>query len=1047
MHIDHAPSRLLADLERLTSEQPRRRKRLVSPDLNFGRELLTALARRTGGWIGWEATTVRTIADSLAFVPLAAQDRRAANDVELGELVSAAFDQCRAEGLLLAGFETLGHSLGFRVALRDAVLELRTAGVSAEQLLQVAPRGSAAAELAAVLRSYVALLQTRALVDPAGVFQAALDAFDDEAPYVLDGITALVPTLTLRGLPGQLVARLVARGAVVLQCDIGPGADCTRTLLSHCADAGASSTLAWACGTTMPDATADAHDTSLATVDMFAAVTPSDELREVCRRVIAEGRRWDEVEIAATDPDVYGVALDALCQQTGIAATMLRGVPLAQTRLGRALEHWFEWLSDGLSADLLRESLESGALASPNEAIPVTVLARELRTLRIGWGRACYETAIASLRQREPGADDAAAGVDQPASATARVLADLLQALLELAVDAPERDSHAAVLTSTAALAGVTLQYTAMMRTDGERDTITLQRLQQRLRSLAALEPRSTDFTSALAVLREALSDVRAWTSVSPLRQPFSATGGALHLTDIAHAGATARPRIFVVGLDADRASGPARQDALLPDTTRRSIAGDCLPTVHDRRSAWAVTLSTALSALRGAVTLSYAIRTSADDREASPAPLMLQAMRIISNTPALTYAALRERLLPPACAMPTQDVAAGAGLLDARDVWLNAIASGELLQDASVQLGAAFPALATGLAAAAAFGHESPSAFHGIVPAEHSPLRANALATVPLSASSLERLSRCGLSWLYHYGLELRVPDDPEYDPDSWLDASQRGALLHSVFEQFVQLYRSDRLAIAAPDAQVAIRNITERQLAQFVVLIPPPGTSAYRAESAEIHRAALAFLQMERDALAIGDAGVWLQTEFALRDGARSARYRLTDDRVIALTGRVDRVDQFADGRLRIIDYKTGSPSRFRPSSRNAAFNGARLLQPALYADAVSEVLKTQVTHFEYRFPTDRGQNVIIAFSADELAPLRSVVTALLDGALAGEFLPTTDAADCAFCEHSPICRVRNARYSTVSPRASWAEANAASIPAYVPMLTRRDRKGGGP
>jgi hypothetical protein len=369
MHTPVAPSRLLAHVERLTAAQPHTRKRLVAPDLNFGRELLTALARRTGGWIGWEATTIRGIADALAFVPLAERGRRAANDVEIGDLVSAAFDACRADGLLSAGFAAHGRSAGFRTALLDTMLEVRTAGLAVESLLLSTSRAGATPDLAQVLQRYIALLSARSLVDPAGVFQAALDAFEREAPFVLDGLTTLSPALALRGLPGALVARLVDRGAVILDCDVAPDTARTGTLLSHADTHTACSTLAWACATSMPGPVTGAPDATLCALDLFVAATPTDELREVCRRVLSEGLQWDEVEIVATDPDTYGIALDALAQQCGIRVSMLRGVPLAQTRLGRALEHWLVWLRDGLPADLLRESLEAGEIASPDAAI------------------------------------------------------------------------------------------------------------------------------------------------------------------------------------------------------------------------------------------------------------------------------------------------------------------------------------------------------------------------------------------------------------------------------------------------------------------------------------------------------------------------------------------------------------------------------------------------------------------------------------------------------------------------------------------------------
>ena len=144
---------LLHSLRSVTRAHPTARKLLVAPDINLGRELLASLARATGGWIGWEATNLRGIAEDLAFVPLAQQGVRAGSDVEIAALVNRALDAAIAAGRVGARIETLQGSLGFRRALRDALLALRTAGISATSIRStsaIAP-DSPAHDLPAVL--------------------------------------------------------------------------------------------------------------------------------------------------------------------------------------------------------------------------------------------------------------------------------------------------------------------------------------------------------------------------------------------------------------------------------------------------------------------------------------------------------------------------------------------------------------------------------------------------------------------------------------------------------------------------------------------------------------------------------------------------------------------------------------------------------------------------------------------------------------------------------------------------------------------------------
>jgi ATP-dependent helicase/nuclease subunit B len=1054
---------ILRSLALATEAHPTDHKRLVGPDVNYGRECLITLARATGGWIGWEATTVRGIAEELAFVPLAERGVRVGSDVEIGALVNHAFDRARAAGRLGAHAIALDRALGFRRAVLDAVLELRVAGVSVEDVRQCAEAGSPAADLPAVLEEYERLLTEHHLTDPAGILRAAIEHFDREARYVLVGPVFLTPTLALRGLPGQLVERLIAHGARVLAADPVVGLTPPLRLLAGRAgdghdavgapDASARcSALAWAQASELPADDDPRLDPAAVDVDIFAAATPSDELREVCRRVIADGLRWDEVEIVATDVDTYGVALDALCQQLGIGATMLHGVPLSRTRLGRALDRWLAWLEGGLPADVLREALEAGELHAPGADVTPAALARELRALTIGWGRSRYEAALAPLEEGRRAAelrrgdDESDAALEERRAArrrTGAALAALLRALLACTPVVPERGRDHPVRSSAAALARATLGWLALVPLHGMAEEQTALRLRTRLEQVAAVDGADAPFASAMAALRDALADLRAWPLVTEGRKPWSAAGGMLHLTDLVHAGATGRRRTFVVGLDADRTAGGGPEDPLLPDAPRRAIAGGALATSQDRREEAAFTLAAALASLRGRVTLSYATSGALDGRESGPSPILLQAWRIVLHDRTLSYDALRDALRPPAAAVPARG---GDGrlrhgqLLDGRDVWLDAMVEGALLLDGEALVRAAFPGLDAGLRATELAAAVGATAHHGIVPQAAGVLDPTGRDGAEISPSALETLAACPLAWFYRYGLALRQPDDPEYDPERWLDAIERGALLHEVFETFVRAYRGRQHEIVDDAARAHILAIVDDAVARWRAMVPPPGEAVFEAEAAELRRAALAFLEMERAFAERGDRGAWAQVEYAFGNGEPPGAYPLPDGRVLNVVGRADRVDALPDGSLRVIDYKTGKASRFARSAKAAPFDGGRQLQPALYAAAIAGLLDAPVTRFEYRFPTERGENEIVSYAGEELERAREIVDGLLEHVRAGAFVPTNDGKDCIHCEYRTICRVRGEGKTTTSPRVAWAKECAPTLDVYRTMRSRR-------
>lgn len=1055
---DISRSRLLESLVRVNAAHPHTRKRLLGVDVNHGRELLLSLGRITGGWVGWEATTLRRIAGDLAFVPLHSRGLRVASDVELSALTVAALDQSIARGMVTAEFAGMARHRGFLVALQDAVLELRMAGVLPVELARASTPGSPAAQVAPVLAEFERILSDSRVVDAAGVFRLALEVFDDEASCVLDGITVIAPASSMRGVTGALLARLLDHGAMLLDADRAiPRTDGATDphdgslLPAPPDDQFSRSVLGWALATRVPAATDPRFDATLVQVDLFAAATPSEELREVCRRVMAEGLRWDEVEIVTTDPDTYGIALDALCQQLGIAATMLKGIPLLRTRVGRALERWFFWLGNGLPSDTLRQAIEAGDIATPDAEVAPHELATALRSHRVGWGRTRFEALLARLQEQQQvdvddPDDDSTAGERrarrEARTARERALAALLQRVLDATPPVPERGSFIDVETTPAALASATLVYLSQLVLTDAAEQQTLDRLQNRLGRLAELEETPTDFATALAALGEALADLRAWPPTKHARKPYRADGGLLHLTDLAHAGSSGRARTFVVGLDAERTSGSARQDPLIPDAVRRAIGRDRMPEVSDRRALWLEQLGVSFSTMRGRVTLSWAMRSALDGRDAGPSPLLLQVHRVLQHDDGCTFEQLRDAVMPPACAVPRDGAIEVA--LDARDAWLGAIGSEAALLDATAIVRSAFPMLRAGLSARDHSEASRLSAFHGMIPDAALALDPTRPGARPLSPSGLETLGRCPLQWFYRYGLGLRPPEDPEFDVEAWLDPLQRGSLLHEIFERFVQLYRGAQDSIVGDDAAMALETLAQEVIERWREQEPPPSESVFATEVTELRRAARAFLQMERDALRNGDQARWAEIEYGFGETSR-ATYRLSDGRTIALRGRADRIDRFADGTLRIVDYKTGRPTSYQPDPKKAAFNGGRLLQPALYADAIGSALDGTVSRFEYRFPTDRGGNAIVPFEAAAFADSRELITALVSHVSRGHFVPTTDAHDCRHCDHAPICRVHVAERGTESPRATWASLNAAELTAYDSMRARRDVDAG--
>jgi RecB family exonuclease len=1013
----------LSALAQFDATNPLSRKLLIAPDIAWGWETIVALARTRRGIVGWEATTLLGLAQDLAFTEIGHRQLARATDVQLTTLVDRALAECCAARTVGAGFAALATGLGFRRAVKDAVLTLRTAGVSAEQVQSAVERHSPAWDAAAVLSSYERLLAESTLLDPAALLRLAVERFDEEARYVLHGHTLLAAELAPRGLARLLMERLVAAGATVLP-------------------------------EPLPRHSTEPARTSAEEFDFFVASSPSTEILEVMRRVVQEGRHWDEVEIVTTDRDTYGIALDALCQREQIPCTLLDGVPLARTRVGRAAERWLRWLEDGLPARLVREALEagdvSGELSAESQELSawLSALSSQLSASveKIGWGRARYEEACDRLRagtfnrpprQHDDESDeDFAARVEQRRQEEAHLLA-LLERVLAATPPVPELGTSHDVTASCASLASALRQLMALLPLESHAERRAATRLNDRLVELEDGDKTPVRFAMAMAELRDGIGDLRGWTDASPAERPRISCGGAIHLTDVAHGGTTGRPRVFVVGLDADRAGGSRTQDPILPDSARRLIGADLLPLTADRREERRWQLSAMLARVTGRLTLSLATDDDGAGNTVNPAHAVLELFRQEQGDGSLGYKKLHESLGEPCSAVPRAE-----SMLDTRGVWLSAIAGGDGdYRDGERLVRAAWPLLDAGLSAQSTREGDAFTAYHGLVPAAAGRLDPRQ-STVPISPSSLELLSSCPLAWFYHYGLGLTPPDIQEYDSEQWLNAAARGELLHKLYEQMGKNYRDRQQDLLDDGARVDVLAIAERLLEEYRAEIIPPSIAVYETEAREIRVSALAFLEGERKRLRDGHT-TWdcFELKFPPKGAADAAvvRYQAGNGS-IPVKGRIDRVDRTGDRKLVVIDYKTGKPDKYRKDKREALFHGGRYLQPAVYAAAAHQLLGGDVARFEYRFPTERGENHDVSYSASELAAASDIVAGLMRHVERGEFPPTDDVHDCTYCDYAPVCRASHDGRTTTSPRAEWAELHAESLEQYRDMLARR-------
>ncbi|HKY59819.1 MAG TPA: PD-(D/E)XK nuclease family protein, partial [Gemmatimonadota bacterium] len=967
--------KLIEHLERIARGEPVGRKVLVCPNRGVGRELLRALAVRGVGWIGFEITTPRSFAQSIAGDALAAQGRTPMDEFEEEALLDEAIDEAVTGD---AGWtERLSQGIGFRQAMANAIQALRLADVRPSDLSGAALESGRKRDLLRrSLEAFERRLEERGRADGASIFRAALERLA-ERPFS-DPIL-LTPGLRRGGLSGRFMEALLAAGAVVLESDSVLGLDPPPSAISAADDPPSRS--AWPAamgsggpgagradggdqtdlfasgpetlrGASMHGAASAPHGSERAwssplsrlyapelaplgepsghatRIDLFAAASPYEEIREALRRAMTEVETWDQVEIVATDPVVYGSALDEIATKLGVPVTYAVGLPVERSRPGRAAMAYLEWISADFPESLFRYLLASGDVAPPSGSAQVLSggrLARRLRRLRVGWGRDRYREAIDLRIQRlrteaseepEPDPEDVDRVRDQGDRAREAeelaALGGILEPILRSTPPVPDRIGLGGAPVSPAELARGLATFLEFVPARSAVEHEARERLSERLGRIEATLVRRTSFSSALAILKKHL-EIRIPSPGAEGPPPWSSTAGHLHFSDLDHGGRTGRPVTFVVGLDAERFPGVGTQDPILLDDDRRRLKPSALPGTGEILEERRYALASMLAGLEGRVSFSFSAWEAAAGRDRPPAGIVLQAHRVACARPLASYTDLRDALGAVVSPVPGNGRA-----IDAGDVWLDALHEDGLFRRAEGLIRASFVGLDRGIAARRAHRGDVLSAHLGRIEARPDVLDPRRNPDLALSATALEKLGACPLAYLHQSVLGLRDPEDPKLDPGAWLEPRERGTLLHAVYEESLRRARERRVALDGPAFGELALAVLQEEISRFRGRVPIPSHEVFEREARALADDLKVFVHM-----IAANPPDWMDLErgFGAYGGTETPIEMAVDGGSIHTRGYIDRIDRLPNGKLRVVDYKTGRPRDHK--AKNGVFH----------------------------------------------------------------------------------------------------------------------------
>ena len=473
---------------------------------------------------------------------------------------------------------------------------------------------------------------------------------------------------------------------------------------------------------------------------------------------------------------------------------------------------------------------------------------------------------------------------------------------------------------------------------------------------------------------------------------------------------------VFLPGLSEGLFPQRMLEDPLLLDQFRKRL-DPRLPLRSDQVSRERHRLRLALAAARDSVVASYSRMDTAEARPRVPSFYALELPRVIAGgLPALDDF---ERQARDAC-QTRLNWPAPKQAIDAIDdaeydlVALDPAASDSAGRPPARHLIDANPHLARSLRARyARWDMKAWKEADGLItrdPSALAALESHRLKSRVWSASSLEQFAQCPYKFALHGIAGLRPRE--ETTPLEQLDPRTRGALFHAVqFALLSELRAEGQLPVTPanlPAVMERAEGVLERVAGNYEEQLVPAIPRVWRTEMEDLRTDMRGWLQhmSQHD-------DDWHPFLFELAFGLEPSPGRDPASRAeaveleagVRLRGSIDMLERNVRTKaLRVTDHKTGKPPEMVPNY----VGGGRALQPLLYAQAASRIIRETVDSSRLFYATQRGGYQYSLIPATKSAGLfLARVLEDIDQAIASGFLPPVpEEKACSLCDYREVC-----------------------------------------
>ena len=729
-----------------------------------------------------------------------------------------------------------------------------------------------------------------------------------------------------------------------------------------------------------------------------------NEVKTIIRKIKSQNIPLDEVSIFYTVQEPYSQYLHQLSRQYSFNITFGNGISIKNTSPAKLFFALIDWIRDNYSIAKLYFLLTGGNFefksqqSNPDIPTPQRV-ASLLRNSPIGHKRNQYIKGLdLSIRQLKREIDQVSEDRQEGYRKKIKDLFWVREFITQIFHELSQENFDYTISPRQIAqgLINIITDYSKIDE-DNHLDEEAIKKIKERLSIFIESDYSLPNMpvNEVLTLVADLIKNERVNCS-----EP---RGGFLHTASYKKGIWLNRPYNFIVGMDSAKFPDSAHDGSILLDTERKNTGHIHQDKGKDNESRYK--MLQLLTSLKGKIILSYSRFDTQGNRELAPSSFMLQLYRLKTGDEQKDYSNFYSSFQGTYGFIPDKP----QEILDSADWFLYSTKNN--LLDLTPFFKHLYPILSEGFCAAQQREKEELNRFNGKVEVDPKRVDPRLNRGLVVSSSRLELIAFCPYLYFLKYILKIKPSKEMIEDPGVWLDPSEKGIVLHQIFEIFYKKLKeiSPAGTFISPSYQnhwCILEEMVLSQLKQKRKKLVPPNNLVYQHESNEILDSCRFFLHSEEEKYK-GEIPTYLELAFGTRDNQNEELGRikvvelsLPNGKSISFQGKIDRIDKLDEDNYRIIDYKTGTPYEF---SRSKYFQNGKQIQHALYALSLKKILVRagisdfpKITEAGYYFPTLNGQGRQYFYGEERRNQVLEIIDILLDIVAQGDFAMTQKAND---------------------------------------------------